>query len=314
MPSTRYVHGPVVSSSDLDAHLRLFAAFGLVEHARREHDVRECAALWGTTGLAATEIALATPGTRYGARLLRFHPTSDVVVRDRHRGYDADAPKVIDFYAPDFAAARAAVERAGFVLKEPLAEYDLPEGRFVEGHVWGPDEVVCALLGGPAEFFADFATVTDRTFSEPQSLSGSVSRLEPAVAFFEQALGLRVVYRYGIDDDSFRELVGSGGPQFRLRAVNVGLDTREPYFGLIHYGMPDGSYASLAGRARPPHRGTLGATIVVDDVDAVSARVAAAGGAVLAAPCEAELAAFGGARCALVAAPNGGCYQLVAPR
>ncbi|MFO0333726.1 MAG: VOC family protein [Pseudomonadota bacterium] len=314
MPSTRYVHGPLVSSSDLDAHLSLFAAFGLVEIARRDHDERDCATLWGAPGHTATEVALATPGTRYGARLVRFHPGSDVVVRDRNRGYDADAPKVIDFYAPDFAAARAAVERAGFALKEPLAEYDLPEGHFVEGHVWGPDEVVCALLGGPAEFFAGFATVTDRTFSEPQSLSGPVSRLEPAVAFFEQAFGLRVVYRYGIDDDSFRRLVGSRKPQFSLRSVNVGLDAREPYFGLVHYGMPEGSYASLLGRARPPHRGTLGATIVVDDVDAVAARVPAAGGAVLAAPTDAELAAFGPARCALLAAPNGGCYPLGATR
>ncbi len=173
----------------------------------------------------------------------------------------------------------------------------------------------CVKWGlGPAEFFARFATVTDRSFSEPQSLSGPVSRLEPVVGFFREALGLDVVYRYGIDDDSFRRLVGSAPPQFALRAVNVGLDTREPYLGLIHYGLPDDAYASLLGRARPPHRGTLGATFVVDDADAVAARVLAAGGELLAPPADADTAGFGPARCTAFLAPNGGCYQAIAPR
>lgn len=308
-----WLHGPIVSSGDLDAHARLFAAVGMVETVRRHLDADECSRQWGTHGTTATELAMATPGTPYGVRLVRFEPTSAVLVRDRQRGYDADAPKVIDFYLPDFAAGRAAVERAGWRLKEPIAEYDLPEGHFVEGHVWGPDEVVLGLISGPADFFRDFATITDRTFSEPQSLSGAVSRLEPSVEFFERAFGFGVVYRYGIDDDGFRELVGSATTRFRLRAINVGPSTREPYVGLIHYGMPDGSYASLHGRAKPPHRGTLGATVIVRDVAAVTTRAASAGAEVLAAPAPAATAAFGTAICALVLAPNGGCYQLVEP-
>ena len=308
-----WLHGPIVSSGDLDAHARLFAAVGMVETVRRDLDADECSRQWGTHGSTATELAMATPGTPYGVRLVRFEPTSAVLVRDRQRGYDADAPKVIDFYLPDFAAGRAAVERAGWRLKEPIAEYDLPEGHFVEGHVWGPDEVVLGLISGPADFFRDFATITDRTFSEPQSLSGAVSRLEPSVEFFERAFGFGVVYRYGIDDDGFRELVGSATTRFRLRAINVGPSTREPYVGLIHYGMPDGSYASLHGRAKPPHRGTLGATVIVRDVAAVTTRAASAGAEVLAAPAPAATAAFGTATCALVLAPNGGCYQLVEP-
>lgn len=317
MPNTPdrecWLHGPIVSSSDLEAHARLFAAVGMVERSRRDLDVDECSRQWGTRGTSATELAMATPGTPYGVRILRFAPTSPLVVRDRQRGYDADAPKVIDFYMPDFAAGRAAIERAGWTLREPIAEYDLPEGRFVEGHVWGPDEVVFGLISGPAAFFRNFATVTDRTFSEPQSLSGPVSRLEPSVEFFERAFGFGVVYRYGIDDDGFRALVGSTKPQFRLRAINVGPSTREPYVGLIHYGMPDGAYASLHGRARPPHRGTLGATVVVRDVAAVVARAAAAGAELLAPPARAATTAFGAATCALLLAPNGGCYQLVEP-
>jgi catechol 2,3-dioxygenase-like lactoylglutathione lyase family enzyme len=308
-----WLHGPIVSSSDLEAHARLFRAVGMTEQARCDVSVERCTAQWGTSGVSATELLMATPGTPYGARLLQFSPTSPTVVRDRGRGYDADAPKVIDFYLPDFAVGRAAIERAGWTLKEPIAEYDLPEGHFVEGHVWGPDEVVFGLISGPADFFRNFATVTDRTFSEPQSLSGAVATLEPSVEFFERAFGFGVVYRYGIDDDGFRELVGSATPQFRLRAINVGPSTREPYVGLIHYGLPDGSYASLHGRARPPHRGTLGASIVVRDVGAVVDRATRAGAEMLAAPARTVTAAFGAATSALVLAPNGGCYQLVQP-
>jgi catechol 2,3-dioxygenase-like lactoylglutathione lyase family enzyme len=311
MTATPWIHGPIVSSGDLDAHARLFTAFGMVERLRRTLTVDECSRQWGTAGLSATELVLDTPGTKWGARVIAFDPPSDVVVRDRERGFDSDAPKVVDFYVPDLAVARAAVERAGWTLKEPIAEYDLPEGHFVEAHVWGPDEVVCALITGPADFFRDFASVTDRTFSEPQSLSGPVSRLEPSVDFFSRAFGYEIVSRYGIEDDSFRELVGSDKPQFNLRALNVGANTREPYFGLIHYGLPDGAYASLQGRARPPHRGTLGATIVVGDVDATLGRAANAGALVLAEPCDAEVGGFGRTRCALLLAPNGATYQLV---
>ena len=312
-PMTAWIHGPLISTDNLDAHERLFSAFGMVPRARRALDAAECARQWGTpAGTRATELVLDTPGTRYGARILQFEPASPTVVRDPQRGYDADAPKVIDFYVPDFQAAVAAVEGAGFVFRQPFAEYDLPEGHIIEAHVWGPDQVVCALMSGPHEFFRAFATVTDRMFSEPQSLSGVVSELEPSIAFFTEVFGFEVVYRYGIDDDSFRRLVGSERPQFNLRSVNVGVNTQEPYFGLIHYGLPEGSYESLAGRARPPHRGNLGATILHEDLDGVLARCAGSGGQVLAPAALIETAAFGQRRGALLQAPNGGCYQVLA--
>jgi len=283
----------------------------MVEVHRRRLTMAECVAQWGTAAQGATEVVLGTRGTRYGARLVSFEPVSPVVIRDRGRGFDAEAPKVIDFYAPDFAAARRAIAEAGWALREPVAEYDLPEGHFIEGHVWGPDEIVCAIVSGPRDFFSQFATITDRTFSEPQSLSGAVSELEPSIRFFTEALDLRVVYRYGIEEDTFRQLVGSAAREFNLRAVNVGITTQEPYLGLIHYGMRPGTYASLRGRARPPHRGTLGATIVVRDADATAHRVRAAGGTILAEPVEVEIAPFGRVHSVLFQAPNGGCYQAV---
>lgn len=313
-PLADYIHGPVVSSGDLEAHVRLFSTFGMVEARRQVLTADDCRRQWGLDDHRAIEAVLETPGTRYGARVIQFDPVSSVVVRDPDRGFDADAPKVIDFYAPDFDAACDAVRAAGWSIREPIARYDLPEGCFVEAHVWGPDAVVCAAISGPPDFFARFATVTDRLFSEPQSLSGAVSNLEEAVAFFCDVLGLDVVYRYGIEDDSFRQLVGSARPQFQLRSVNVGRTTEEPYFGLVHYGMPEDAFSSLKGRARPPHRGTLGATIVVRDAVVAASRAAAVGGTVLTDVAITDVAAFGPCRCSTMLAPNGGCYQLVEPR
>lgn len=313
LSSTHWIHGPIVSSSDLAAHVRLFETFGMTVSSRHELGTAECSAQWGTVGQAAVEVVMASAGTRYGARLLHFQPVSGEVIRDRARGYDADAPKVIDFYAPDFETACAVVKRAGYAIREPIAEYDMPEGHFVEAHVWGPDEVVCALIHGPAEFCWRFAVITDRMFSEPQSLSGPVSEFEASIAFFRQVLDFEVLYRYGIEDDSFRGLVGSAQPDFNLRAVNVGWTTEEPYLGLIHYGMRTDSYASLRGRARPPNRGTLGATIVVEDADAVANRVAAAGGTIIAGPGLGMAGDLGQVRFVTFTAPNGGCYQAVTP-
>jgi catechol 2,3-dioxygenase-like lactoylglutathione lyase family enzyme len=310
---TQLIHGPIISSSDLETHRRLLTTFGMTEERRIRHDSDSCRAQWGTEDVSAIELIMRTPQTPYGARIIAFDPPSHTVVRNRERGFDADAPKVIDFYVPDLMAARRAVEAAGWKVREPVAEYDMPEGHFVEAHVWAPDEFVCAMIHGPKDFFRNFCVLTDRMFSEPQSLSGSVSDFDASIKFFERVLELEVVYRYGIEDDSFRQLVGSERPQFNLRAVNIGVSTREPYLGLIHYGMAAESFDSLQGRARPPHRGLLGATVIVADTDEVAARVARSGGTILAPPATIVETAWGQARCVSFLAANGGCYQAVQP-
>ncbi|MCP5471199.1 MAG: hypothetical protein H7A18_03840 [Sinobacteraceae bacterium] len=307
----RYIHGPLISTEDPLAHIELLRIFGMTTVGDLHRDADSCSRLWGTRGCEVREVMLNTPGTPYGARLLVFDPGSRKLVRDPNRGFDADAPKVVDFYVPDLEAACARVEAAGWCIREPVAAYELPEGRFQEAHIWGPDHVVYALITGPAAFFARFATITDRVFSEPQSLSGPVSQLEPSVRFFEEGLGLQTVYRYGIADDSFRRLVGAKRPQFSLRAVNVGLTTQQPYIALIDYGLPAGSAASLQGDARPPHRGLLGATVVAEGLTAMLQRLQRAGGQIVAPAYHADIPGLGRCLAAGVSAPNGGWYQLL---
>lgn len=312
MSITTRIHGPLISSSNLDAHGKLAEAFGMQPIGRQRYGAADVKARWGMAADAAEESVFATPGTKFGATFVQFSPLSPNIIRSRTAGYHADAPKVVDFYVPDFAAARAALEAQGWPLKSEIAEYDLPEGRFVEGHLWGPDEIVFALISGPKNFFANMASVTDAMFSEPQSLSGPVSDRPPVIRFFEEVFELGVVYRYGIEDESFKDLVGSQAKTFNLTAVNVGLSTREPYFGLIHYGMPKGSYESLYDVCRPPNRGILGATIEVTNTNEVVARVNAhERAAILAPPMDTDLAGFGRVRLALVKAPNGACYRVL---
>lgn len=302
-PETLSIHGPIVSSSDLDAHIALFAAFGLVEVGRSDRSIAETAAIWGTEGHASTEVTLRTPDTAFGVRLVRFDPGNPSQIRDPARGSDGDALKVIDFYAPDLAAAMRAIEGGGFAFKPETANYETPEGRYQEAHLWGPDGVVCALISGEPHLFGDLATIRDRLVSEPQSISGPVRDARGTLDFLERVLGLRVIHRYGLEDASFDAMVGTTDT-LRLRAWNVGVRKSEPYFGIIDYGMPPGAQASLHAMARPPHRGLLGATLFVRDAAAVAR---AAGVATV----QADVPGFGACGLATVRGPNGAWYQAV---
>jgi catechol 2,3-dioxygenase-like lactoylglutathione lyase family enzyme len=309
MPIVDYIQGPIVSSSDVDAHLALFAAFGLGEADRVRRTEAEVRAIWGIEGQSCEEVALVALGVPFGLRLVCFSPGSDIVIRSEERGSDSEALKVIDFYAPDLPAARQAIEDAGFVFRDAVAEYDTPEGRFQEAHLWGPDGVVCALVSGDPEFFKRFATIRDRLVSEPQSISGPVRDPEATLAFFRRVFGLTPIHTYGVADDSFQELVGAGSA-LNLRAWNVGTDTREPYFGIIDYGLPPGEQASLAEVSRPPARGLIGATLIVRDINAVAEIAREFGGAQ---PFEAVIPGIGPAHIVTVPAPNGGWYQALQP-
>lgn len=294
------VYGPLISTGDLEAHRRLFCdVFGMEEAGRSTLDGMAAEALFGVEVERVDLVALQTPGTPSGAVLCRFDPVSEETVRTYATRVDRDALKVIDFYAPDYEGAIAHARELGYEVVEAEAEYDLPEGRFREAHLWGPDNVVTAFLGGPAGFFQDFAQITDRPVSEVQSISAPLSDAEPVVRFYAEVFGWDVVYEYAIHDPSFADLLGIDAP-LRLRSRNVGPSTREPYFGLIDYGLPADVGGSLRGRPAPPRRGLLGAVVLVDDLDVVSARAADA----VVGTASLDLAPFTHARAALLRPPH----------
>lgn len=309
MSGVEWIHGPVISSGDLDAHVRMFSAFGLEEVGRVSRGAAETAALWGVADRRCEEVTMQTPGVRFGVRLVAFDPPSDVIVRNPERGRDTEALKVIDFYTPDLEQAIAHVEAAGFKFKPEIAEYDTPRGRFREAHLWGPDGVVCALLHTDPEHFRG-ATLIDRCISEPQSISGPVREPEPTLAFLRDVLGLEVLSTYGIAQDaSFQALTGAASLG-NLRAWNVGLKAAEPYFGVIDYGLTDGSQQSLLRTAGLPSRGLVGATLIVRGINAIYKAAASHG---VCPPVRADVPGFGSVSSALLLGPNGCSFALIEP-
>ncbi|MFC6152334.1 hypothetical protein [Nocardioides yefusunii] len=271
-PPSNQVFGPLVSVSDTEAHVRLFSdVFGMQVAGRHTVERRETLdAISPRHTLERIELTvLTTPGTRTGVVLVDFGVADAPTVRDWSTRVHLDALKVIDFYAPDFGAAVAHARARGYEVIESEASYELAEGTFREAHLWGPDNVVTAFLGGPAEFFADFAQVTDALVSEVQSISAPLSDASDSVAFYRDVLGWNVVYEYALDDPSFAAMLGV--EHLTLRSRNVGPNTREPYFGLIDYGLPGGADDSLTGRSVPPHRGLLGAVVLTHDIAAIHA-------------------------------------------
>lgn len=300
------IYGPLISTGDLAGHVRLFSeVVGMTETARCELGAEDCSPLFLTSGHRAIVVVLATPGTSSGVVLCAFDPRSDETVRDWNTRLASDALKVIDFYAPDYEGAIQHARSLGYRVVEEQAAYELEAGTFREAHLWGPDNVVTAFLGGPAEFFADFAQVTDRRCSEVQSISAPVSDAAAVVRFYEAVFDWRVVYEYAITDPSFGALIGTD-ERLQLRATNVGRSTREPYFGLIDYGVQSAT-GSLKGRSRPPRRGLIGAVVLVDDLADTQARARRIGGsaAVPGQTVEIHVPSLGAVRAASLLPPHG---------
>lgn len=296
-----HVYGPLISTGDLPAHCRLFTdVFGMQETGRAQLAAADARVLFGAEVGTAELIVLRTPGVMSGVVLCGFDPVSDETVRTYETRVDRDALKVIDFYVPDYPAAIAHARSLGYEVVESEAEYELAAGTFREAHLWGPDNVVTAFLGGPAEFFKDFAQVTDERVSEVQSISAPLSDGQPVVDFYARVFGWDVVFEYAINDPSFAELLGIDEP-LELRSRNVGPSTREPYFGLIDYGLPAHVGGSLLGRSVAPRRGLLGAAVTVTDLDAVRS---AAGTERAGESVPLDLPPFGQTRAALLVPPH----------
>lgn len=305
------IHGPIISCGDLAAHRGVFeGVYGLKPVAEETLTAETIAALWGIEGHSAATVLLETAGTRFGIRLVQFSPLSDVVIRHKSSGYNSDALKVIDFYAPDFYAAKEHLEAKGYHLKEEVAEYELENGKFLEGHLWGPDSVVTALVSGPSDFFRNFVTTSEKLFSEVQSISTPISDVPAVLAFYEKVLGLGVIHEYGIDHESFAELVGTKH-KMKLRAKNVGIVRTEPYFGLIHYGLPETAYESLHDRAVMPNRGLVGATVVVNDAAQVAHNAESFGADIVAPLTEVSLSPYGKVLSFTVRGPHGVVHHVI---
>jgi catechol 2,3-dioxygenase-like lactoylglutathione lyase family enzyme len=306
------IRGPVIVTTELARQLRLFVeALGHCVIADEALSAAQVAAVFGLRDRRARAVLLETPGTRIGAWLVEFDPAEQTVIRVGGVGYACDALKMIDFFTTDRPAAIARLKACGFEFVSEGADVDLPDGgRFIEAHLRGPDGVMVAVIEPLNLPIGQFVTVTERLFSEMQSSSGPVGDFEPVRAFYEDVLGVPMGLRYEFQSDSFSKMVGTTGTT-RIRANNYGRVVEDAMLGIIHYGLPAGSFESLRERARPPNRGLVGVRLDVTGLDALLARCVAAGVDLRVAPSTPGCAALGGGRSAVVVAPHGVWHWLV---
>ena len=306
--------GPIISTGKLESHRDLLGSvFGLQCLPEQRLDAASIKALWNVQARSARLQLCLTPGTWAGVMLLQFDPVPDEVIRERSRGDDHDALKVIDFYTTEFDQSLATLAAAGYQVKDTIAEYEMSEGRFREAHLWAADQVVYALIEGPADFMAKVVQISDRPFSEVMSVSTPVSKRDEVLRFYAEVLQLDEVYRYGFDDPSFAELVG-GEQSMQLTAVNVGTLLREPFFGLIHYGQRSAGARSLAEHSQLPNRGIAAALLEVSSLEDCLARARRWPGALITPASPLELPALGRVNSALLRAPHGVLHQVVERR
>lgn len=296
-----HMYGPLISVGDVEVHARLHThVFGMSEAGRVVLDEATTADLFGRPAGSVELVALQSPGVQAGTVLAVFSPRSERTIRDEETRLHRDAFRVIDFYAPDLAAAVAHARSLGYEVEQSEAGYDLDQGAFREAHLPGADGVVTAFLSGPRDFFTEFAQVRDRIASEPCSISLPLSDAKPSLEFYADVLEWGVVFEYAFSDESFNKLVGVEEP-LRVVSSTVGYARNEPYVNMVDYGTPEGLGGSLHGQSVAPHRGLLGSVVTVDDLDAVRRRAGdALGGAVTIA-----LAPFGPVRAALLTPPHG---------
>ncbi len=306
------IRGPVIVTTEMARQLRLFVdALGHRVIADESLSPAQATATFGTTGRRARAVLVEMPGTRIGAWLVEFDPAEQAVIRVGGVGYASDALKMIDFFTTDRAAAVARLKAFGFEFVSEGADVNLPDGaRFIEAHLRGPDGVMVAAIESLNRPIGDFVSLTDQLFSEMQSSSGPVSDFEPVRHFYEKVLGVPMGLRYEFESESFSRMVGTAQTT-RIRANNYGRVVEDVMLGIIHYGLPVGSFESLRERARPPNRGLVGVRLDVTGLDGLLARCAAAGIEVKCAASPAGCVALGGGRSAVIAAPHGVWHWLV---
>jgi hypothetical protein len=306
------IDGPVISTGDLSRQRDLFeSVIGMQCLAEHVLDRDTCRALFACSADRATLLQLTTPTSNIGVWLVCFEPLSSVTIREGGVGVGCNALKMIDFFTSDRLAAVDRLRKHGFELVSEGASIDLPDGsKFREAHAKGPDGVMIAAIEPLNVEARDFVTLADRVFSEVQSSSGPVSDFEPVKIFYEQILGISMGLHYEFASESFSRMVGVE-QTLTIRANNYGRVIEDVMLGIIHYGLPAGTYEDLRERARPPHRGIVGVRLTVSGLDRIVTHCLEAGLEIPCTPISLRLDESGTLRAAVVRAPHGVWHWLI---
>lgn len=302
--------GPIISAANIADHRFFFDHLGGTASATSHIDESQCDQMFAQKGLLLdTELVQWHP-TDFGVRLWAFDEPSISTIRLPGRGTDLDALKVIDFYASDFDRALALLAQNEIYPRHDIAEYSLPEGAFREAHFCRPDNVICAVISGPNEFFKDFATLTGEVFSEPQSISAPVSNAHAVLEFYAAVFGFDSLYSYEIDNASFDALVGSD-KRLKLKAVNVGQALSAPYLGVIDYGSIAVTERLLGARSQIPRRGLIGIEMTTEHLAEIVDKATREDAVVSACLEPVDYAPYGPVISALIRGPHGVLHHVL---
>jgi catechol 2,3-dioxygenase-like lactoylglutathione lyase family enzyme len=135
----------------------------------------------------------------------------------------------------------------------------------------------------------------------------TVSNLERALAFWGEALGTQIVLQQDRKGGYFEEIVGEHGVD--VRTAQVAFGGEGPRIELFEYRSPRGG--SVAPRSADV--GFAHVCVACDDLDAVLARLLAAGGRAVSDPVEVDTGANAGGRAVYVRDPDGHTVELFTP-
>lgn len=143
--------------------------------------------------------------------------------------------------------------------------------------------------------------------ARPHHTGLTVASLERSLPFWRDALGTEVV----LDQESRGRYLGAviGEPDAQGRAVHLRFPDNSHQIELYEYRTPAGG----AHRLRPVDVGFAHVAVVCDDLDALLARLVAAGGAPVGRPVTVDRGANVGARAVYVRDPDGHTLELIQP-
>jgi lactoylglutathione lyase len=139
-----------------------------------------------------------------------------------------------------------------------------------------------------------------------------VRDLDASIAFYTEGLGLRLRHRQTQDNDYTRSLVGYEDACLRIAQFQLPEGDPPPsghILELVEYQVPKGSPADL-------ERNTIGAghlAFLVDDIEAMTAKLAALGATPLSAPNEITEGINKGGKAVYLHDPDGATLELLQP-
>ncbi len=262
----------VVSVADMDQALGLYAErFGMQIVTRRDGHDKGLAKVWGLPEDAIIDQALLrTPGaTQGGVHLVRFKIPGPAV-REGAAATDL-VPKSLDIAVVDIQKRYDELSAAGYKFRSPVGKMEAGGLTFLEAHATGQDGVNIVLL----EILGKHELTSDKGYGVvPQMVLTTGDNVREAT-FFQSLMGMSQL--------SYNRLAGPEVEKTIGLPPGAGLDIRilgdpKNEFGKLEIVQYEGVKSNnLYPRARPPARGMLSITYIVDDLSSLLSRGATLG-------------------------------------